>query len=103
MYFILKVFHSESTSYHKSADSLQQIITRRLYQDAFPWLATICCQQVCCKLSAELMPVDFQHSSVVSKSCNNTKMTSCFDLMKLNNLEQDCIGSYLARIVLLYS
>ena len=103
MYFILKVFHSENTSYNKSADALQQIITGRLYQDVFPWLATVCCRQVCCKLSAKLLPVDCQHSSVVSTSCNNTQMTSCFNLMKLNNLEQDCVRSYLACIVLLYS
>lgn len=59
-YFTCRQKH---TSYNKSVEILQQLVTTNQYQNAFTWLATACWAQVCCKVSTDWLQVDCQNLS----------------------------------------
>ena len=72
--------HSQKrASCSKSVDILQQLVATSRYQDAFAWLATACenksvaiCQQACCKLSTDLLHVNYF----------NKLVATCFNKLK---------------------
>ena len=74
------IHNQKRATCNKSVDILQQLVTTS--QDAFAWLSTACdnksvasCQQVCFKLSTDLLQVDY--CKLFQQVVTSLQMTSC--------------------------